>query len=99
MANLPILNGPNRELSLMQTRWKSQLDPLLANPICNSSILKGINLAIGANVINHLLGRVQQGWMITDITGTAQIYRSSPLNDLTLTLTSDSVVTCNLLVF
>jgi len=85
--------------SLQQTRWKSILDPLLANPLNNISVLENVSLIAGANTINHLLGRMMQGWLILDINGAATIYRSEPMSDITLTLTSSANVTVNLGVF
>ncbi len=89
----------NLETGQMQTRWKSLLDPVLTNPLNNASNLTDITLINGITVINHQLGRVMQGWFITDINGAAQIYRSAPFNALTLTLTSNAVVTVSLGVF
>lgn len=83
----------------MENKWKSILDPVLANPMTNMGILKNINLVTGNNVINHLLGQIQQGWIITDIQGVADIYRSAPFNNLTLTLNSSSAVTVSIGVF
>jgi hypothetical protein len=90
------LNLPD---SLMQTKWKSLLDPILANPINDVSILENVKLINGVTVVNHKLGRVQQGWFLTDIQGGATIYRSTPFNNLTLTLTSSAAVTVNIGVF
>lgn len=95
MSQLP-LKSPG---DLTETRWKALLDPLLANLLNNAKILYGVQLANGATVINHKLGKRQQGWFIVDIDGAATIYRSQPFNDLTLTLTSNAVVTVNLGVF
>lgn len=92
---LPINLNP----SLQTTRWKSLLDPILANPLNNVSILENVALINGATTINHFLGRQMQGWFITDINGAATIYRSQPMNDKTLTLTSNAAVTVNLGVF
>ena len=88
-----------KELSLMQSQWSSELNPVLDNPSLKTSLLKNISLSTGVNVINHLLGRTQQGWRIVDINGAAQIYRSAPFNNLTLTLTSDANVMISLEVF
>ncbi len=96
---LPIQKDPNTNLMLMQNRWSSQLNPLLANPLNDVSILKNVSLVAGTNVINHLLGKVQQGWFLTDIQGAATIYRSAAFNGLTLTLTSSAPVICNIGVF
>lgn len=79
--------------------WAAQLNPVLANPLSTMNILTGIKLAVGNNVINHLLGQQQQGWIITDINGASTIYRSAPFNELTLTLNSSAIVTVNIGVF
>ncbi len=77
----------------------STLNPIIGNPISSAKFLKGIGLAVGTTVINHGLGRTMQGWIITDINGAATIYRSQPLNALTLTLVSSAAVTVALEVF
>lgn len=84
---------------IAQTRWASIINPLLINPISNPSILENIALINGVTVINHKLGRTQQGWFLSDIQGAATIYRSAAFNDLTLTLTSNAAVTVNIGVF
>jgi acetyltransferase-like isoleucine patch superfamily enzyme len=89
----------NLTASLQTTRWKAILDPILQNPLNNVSILKNVKLVNGVNVINHKLGRVQQGWFITDIDAAATIYRSENFNDKTLTLTSSADCTISLGVF
>jgi hypothetical protein len=83
----------------MQQQWAAQLNPLLTNPVNNSSIITNVQLKIGVNVINHLLGRIQQGWSLTDKQAACNPYRSAPFNDLTLTLTSDAVAIVNIEVF
>jgi hypothetical protein len=86
-------------LELMGTKWASELNPIIANPLNNVSILKNISLVSGSNVINHGLGQNQQGWFLIDIQGNAVVYRSAPFNNLTLTLTSSAAVTCSIGVF
>ena len=83
----------------MQTGWAQQLNPVISNPITQSVLLTDVPIRSGVNVINHTLGRMMQGWIVTDINGGAQIYRTKPLNSLTLTLTSDLAATISLLVF
>lgn len=83
----------------MQQKWKADLDPVLSNPMTNMSILQNVNLINGVTVLNHKLGRKQQGWVIVDQQGAASIYRSAPFNNLTLTLTSNAVVTISIGVF
>lgn len=84
---------------LLQTKWKSQLDPILSDPISNGNILPQIFLSNGATVINHLLGRMLQGFFIVDINAPATIYRSAPKNALTLTLTSSASCIVDIFVY
>lgn len=96
---LPKFQTEDKDFQLMQTSWSAQLDPMLGNPSLKTLLLKDVSLSIGANVINHRLGRVPQGWRIADIDGAAQVYRSAAFNLLTLTLTSDAEVIISLEVF
>lgn len=96
---LPIFQTPDRNLSMLQTQWASQLNPVLANPTTNLSILKDIVLKAGTNVINHKLGQKMQGWFLTDIQGPAVIYRNAELNNLTLSLSCSAPVTVSIGVF
>lgn len=97
--SLPIFTTNNKDFSLMQTQWASQLNPLLSNPTNNSSLLKNISLVSGTNVVNTLLGRKMQGWIVADVDAAVQIYRSAPFNDLTLTLNSSGPAIVTLVVF
>ena len=83
----------------MQTKWKSIIDPIVSLPLLQGLQLNNIALNSGTTAINHLLSRMQQGWLITDIQGAATIYRSEPFNDKTLTLTSNAAVTISLWVY
>lgn len=99
MAALPIFKTDNKDMMLLQTKWAAELNAVLKNPITNPILLKDVSLTTGTNVINHRLGQTLQGWFITDIDGTAAIYRSAPKNNLTLTLISSANVTVDLAVF
>ncbi len=96
---LPLQKTSLLPLSLLQTQWKAQLDPVLANPMTSMLILSNISLIDGATVINHKLGGTQQGWIILDQQGPASIYRSQPFNKTTLTLTSSAAVIVSIGVF
>lgn len=96
---LPQFQTKSQDLSLMQNSWAKSLNPILQNPSLQSLLIKDVALSIGDNIINHRLGRMQQGWRICDIDGAAVIYRSAPLNALTLTLNSDAAVTVSIEVF
>lgn len=84
---------------LMLTKWAAELNPLLQNPLNSASVLKSVSLASGVNVINHLLGRMQQGWFLVDKQNTGDVYRTAPFNPLTLTLTASAAMTVNIAVF
>lgn len=96
---LPSFIFKDKELTLLQSGWAAQLNPLLADPTNNGFVLTGVVLSVGDNVINHKLGRKLQGWIVTDQNAGGSIYRSAPKNNLTLTLTSDADVTIDLWVF
>lgn len=75
------------------------MDPVLANPMTNMSILTGVKLINGETQIAHKLGEMQQGWVILDVNGAAAIYRSHAFNNAYLYLTSNAAVVVNLGVF
>lgn len=101
MAQLPIVQivNPVQDVMLLETKWKSQLDPILANQLLDGLLIVNQVLVTGTNVINHKLGRLQVGWNIVDQNASAAIYRTKPFNNLTLTLTSSAPATINLWVF
>lgn len=93
------MNLPLRlQLQQMQTQWSALLNPVLANTLVAGHLIKA-PLINGVTVINHGLGANMNGWMIADQDAQAQIYRSQPLNDKTLTLTSNAAVNVALWVF
>ena len=96
---LPIFKSESQEFSMMQTSWAQALNKVIDAPMNKGILLKSVALASGATTVNHLLGRMLQGWQITDINGAATIYRSQPKSDLTLTLTSSAAVTVDIFVF
>lgn len=85
----------------MQTRWASQLNPVLSNLLIQGQLLKNQVLANGPNQINHELGRAPQGWFIVSPQGPARVsqaaYQVSPA--LILTLNSDAIVVTDIWVF
>lgn len=89
----------SRDLQLLQSSWAATLDPFLANPFLQGILLPNITLINGVTVINHMLGRNLQGWVLTDLTAAATIYRSAALNDKTLTLTSNLQTRCSIYAF
>lgn len=99
---LPLIHSTDTELNLIQTKWKSLIDPILGNPLIDGRLIKGVNLINGTTIINHLLGRDLVGYIIVGINGIAEIFDNQASNqtpDLTLSLTSNAAVTVNLWVF
>lgn len=89
----------NLPWELANNLWAQSLNPIIASPLSSASFLLNIPLINGTNIIQHKLGRLMQGWFISDVNGAATIYRSAPMNNLTLTLTSSAAVTVNIGVF
>jgi len=80
-----------------QTRWKSELDPVIQSPLWQGNQINSIALVASTPmVINHKLGRMMQGWIIVDKNAAAEVYRTQPFNSQTLTLESSANVTVNI---
>lgn len=101
-APLTIFQSDDTSMQLMQTSWAASLNPLLKSAVLQGVLLKNVNLAAGANVVNHRLGRKLQGWMLTRIRSAATTYDTQDSNqtpELTLNLTSSAAVVVDLYVF
>lgn len=100
---LPIFQTQNKDLSLMQTKWKSVLDKLIANPLVQGLIINDIQIVSGhPNSINHMLGRALVGWLPISQDAQAELWDSQSTNQtpkLTLLLNSSADVTVSLYVF
>lgn len=91
--------SPKLPWELANPKWASELNPIIANPMTNPNILTNVVLINGTTIINHGLGRIQQGWVLTDIQGAATIYRNANFNNTTLSLSSSAAVTVSIGVF
>jgi len=91
--------SPNLPWNLANTKWAASLNPVLKNPLNDVSIIENISLTTGTNVINHMLGRTQQGWFLVDQQGIASIFRNAPFNSSTLSLSSSANVLVSIGVF
>lgn len=98
---LPMIQTSLKELQLLESQWKSILDPILGNPILSGRLITDIALVSGNNTVSHKLGRALQGYIVTDMTGAfVNIYRvESPNPTLTLVLNSSGAATIGLMVF
>jgi hypothetical protein len=87
-------------LDLMQTKWASTLNPLLALPIVAGNQIS--NVVLTANkplAINHLIQRMPQGWFLTDINANTAVWRTAVYTNTTITLESSANVTISLWVY
>jgi hypothetical protein len=98
MANLSTkLSFPD-----MLTKWSSQLNPLLASPVANPSIISSIACVNGDNVISHKLGQTLTGYIVILNSASATFFdkqNTNPSPDRTLILNSSAATTISLLVF
>lgn len=100
--SLPIFLSKDKDLMLLQTKWASQINPVLNNPTTNPIVLKDVALINGVNIINHKLGAKLQGWKIVRQRAAASIYDMQDENSqpqLTLILISDAPVSIDLEVY
>lgn len=100
---LPIFQTKDQSLSLLQTRWASQLNPLLSSPLLKGRVLSAVALLAGDNTIDHGLGAPLQGWIvIRQYNAYAGLYdkqSSNNMPELTLILNSTGSTTVDLYVF
>lgn len=99
--SLPLFKSQDQSLTLLQTGWSSQLNPVIANPIVSGVQQKGIKLVTGTNSVNTKLGRNLQGYIITAMYDNfSQIYTTTSLNpSLTLNLVASADVTVDIYCF
>lgn len=100
--SLPIFTTDDKEFSMMQTAWSSQLNKVLNNPAVNSNILQNIPLIAGTNVINHKLGRKLQGWSLTRKRAPGDVSDTQDTNQspaLTLLLVASAPMVVDIEVF
>lgn len=100
--SLPLFQTSFKDLQLLQTNWSKQLNPVLAQPINQGTILTEVSLTTGDNTINTGLNRKLQGWIIIRQRALASIYDKQDNNSTpsqTLILNSSAAVVVDLLVF
>jgi hypothetical protein len=97
MANLP----QKLTFDQLQTKWASQINPVLSNLLVQGQLLQNQMLITGSNAINHKLGRTPNGWFVVSPQSAAVVHQNAyqPNSDLILTLTSSGSLTCDLWVF
>ena len=80
-------------------QWPATLNPILSNKLLQGQLLQNVSLKAGDNTFNHMLGRMQIGWILADINASSVLYRSANFNALTLTLNASEPCTVALWVF
>lgn len=97
---LPYFQTQDRMLSMLQTQWGSQLNPVLQNPLLNGRLMLGVSLSAGTNVINHLLGRKLISYILCAQNAVSDIYQEPSMDaNLYLNLNASADVTVDLYVF
>lgn len=99
---LPIFQTDSKDLSLLQTGWAQQLNPVISLPTNQGQILRDISLVSGLNQVSHRLGRKLQGWFLVRQRSLASVYdqqdaESNPA--LFLALVSSASVSVDIFVF
>ena len=85
---------------LAQTKWAATLNPVIAVPMLSGNQIDSIVMVSGIpQAINHLLQRKMQGWFLTDNTANANVWRTQPFNDTTITLQASANTNISIWVF
>lgn len=99
-SGIASVDAVSRLLLQLQSNVGTVLDRLLRNPRHDYVTLSAQSLAGGVDTtLSHKLGRVPQGWAITDITGNDATVRRVSWTGTTLTLRASAAVTVNLEVW
>ena len=87
-------------LPMMQTKWASLLNPVLANQLLQGNLITDVVLVANKPfVVNHLLNRMMVGYIIVAQNANAVVWYTQPFNSQTLTLEANANVTVNLWCF
>lgn len=100
--SLPIYQSDSKEMSLMQTAWAQELNPLLSNPMLAGRTLRNVALVAGDNTINHKLGRKLQGWVLVRQRAASSVFDkqdSNSMQDLTLVLNASANAVVDIYVY
>lgn len=85
---------------LMQPQWAQQINQLLKIPFLDGIAIKDIALTASTPLATPIrIGRVQQGWLLTDNSANCTVWRTQPFNAQTITLESSADTTISIWVF
>lgn len=94
--------SPKLPWDLANPKWAATLNPFLNNPMLNGRLLQDVPVVIGANSINHGLGRDLIGWFVTRNDSAETFYDSQTSNQRpaqTLQLVASGPAIISLYVF
>jgi hypothetical protein len=98
VAQLPLIRTADA-LPVLMPKWKSQLDPVIANLLLNGQQINDVDLSTSDTVIPHNLGQVPQGWLLADQNTNATVFRTQPMTNSSITLQATSACTVNLWIY
>lgn len=86
--------------ALANPQWAAAINPILSNALVSGKIIQSINLVANTpKTINHGLGRMMQGWFVTDTIAAANVWRTQNFNPLAITLEASANTTISVWVF
>lgn len=90
------------DLNQVQNNIAEVVEPLSRKEIISGLLLRGVELAVGDNFVNHRLNRELIGWEIVRLRAAVSIYDKQDTNSnshVTLSLNASAAVTVDLWVF
>lgn len=93
---LPIFQGTDKDLNLLQNTWSSLINPIISRLQNRSIILQEVKLVSGNNIIEHKLNRKLVGWRIVRKRAAADIFDNQDTNqyqDISIILNSSAGTT------
>lgn len=102
LPKFQLINTDDQGLMTVQLNLVRTLNPVFNTPTLGGNLLTSQTLAVGANTINHGLGRTLTGWQIVRQRANAQIWDSQDSNKSatqTLALNSSAAVVVDIYVF
>lgn len=92
------INAKEYEANQIQENLARSLDRIAEIVILDGLVLKNVPIGTSSTAVNHGLGRIPEGYVITGKTGLGDIY-STARDSKTLTLISSVTVFCDLWIY
>lgn len=102
LPKFQVINTSTPDLSTVQQNLIRTLNPIFNTPTLGGNLLVQQSLTLGANTINHGLGRKLNGWQIVRQRAQADIWDSQDTNatpTLTLALNTTAALVVDIYVF